>query len=172
MLLASQDPFVPCSNCQKGPRLSFCQVRFSNVAWVCWVFMLEPQESNSIAVRKSAYNIRLYALYNSLESGRNTFTHHPLLPSPQTPNSPVYIPVVRALIRCSNAMSFQGPTYTQLQYNGVSGIHVEQICHGMGHFIQRDTHVLGGHNVLIPMPIWSRLIHDDGYQNDRICAKP
>lgn len=41
----------------------------------------------------------------------------------------------------------------------------------MGHFIQRDTHVLGGHSVLFPMSIWSRFIHNNGYYNDIIYAK-
>lgn len=58
---------------------------------------LEPQESNSIAVHKSAYDIRLYALYSILELDRNTFTHHPLAPLPKN---------AQYSSRCPNVQSF------------------------------------------------------------------
>lgn len=73
---------------------------------IYWLSTLESQELNLIVARKPAYNIRLYALYNSLELGQNIFDPFPTPPKKKT-NIQVGIPISSALARCYNAMFFQ-----------------------------------------------------------------
>ena len=43
--------------------------------------------------------------------------------------------------------------------------HANQICRGVGYFIQPDMHILGGHSVLFPMAMTSQFFHRNGLKS-------
>lgn len=50
-------------------------------------------------------------------------------------------------------------------YSQNAEFHANQICRGVGYFIQPDMHILGGHSVLFPMAMTSQFFHRNGFHS-------
>lgn len=86
----------------------------------------------------------IYSLFAGLEPLQGNFTQHEVSHHQQPPSS-------------SN-MNSEGSGL----YMNNAEFYADQICRGVGYFIQPDMHILGGHNLLFPVSMAAQFFHGNG----------